>query len=117
MATMDRNRSLDGLKFILISLVVMGHFMEPSRYTDSVSCWLYSVIYSFHMPLFIWMNGYFYQLRGLGEELRKCIPLLEICAISHICFNLLVKGGCMFRTSYFSAQAPPGICLAWSFGE
>lgn len=54
-----RNKSLDSLKFVLIILVVLGHFLEPSRYSNKLSCDLYSVIYAFHMPLFIMLSGYF----------------------------------------------------------
>lgn len=70
---MERNCSLDGLKYILIVLVVLGHFIEPSRYDNQMSTLIYSFIYSFHMPLFIWMNGYFYKHRAFKDELRKSL--------------------------------------------
>lgn len=91
---MKRIKSLDGLKYILITLVVIGHFIEPSRYNNIISGHLYSLIYSFHMPLFIWMNGFFYKNRILSEEVKKCLPLFEVCIISHIAFALL-KDGCL----------------------
>lgn len=34
---MERDRVLDATKYILIILVVLGHFIEPSRYTNSYS--------------------------------------------------------------------------------
>lgn len=86
---MDRNKSIDGLKYILIVLVVLGHFIEPSRYSNEVICRLYSVIYSFHMPLFVFLSGYFYKWRNIKSEWSKCLPLLEVCAISHIGFALM----------------------------
>lgn len=54
----ERDVYFDNLKFILILLVVVGHFMEPfngERTTQAV----YQFIYSFHMPLFIFAAGYF----------------------------------------------------------
>lgn len=48
-----RNKTYDGLKFLLIVLVTIGHFSEPYRYTHSMIGAGYSVIYLFHMPLFI----------------------------------------------------------------
>lgn len=89
---MERNNSLDGLKYVLISLVILGHFIEPNRYDNQISCMLYSIIYSFHMPLFIWMNGYFYKQRDFKQELKKSLPLIEICIISHVGFTLLGHG-------------------------
>lgn len=86
---MERNASLDGLKYLLIVLVVLGHFIEPSRYTYDGVCRLYSVIYSFHMPLFVLLSGYFYKQRTLREEWQKCLPLIEVFVLSHIGFILL----------------------------
>lgn len=95
---MERNKSLDGLKYILIVLVVIGHFIEPSRYNNQISCYLYSMIYSFHMPLFIWLSGFFYKHRNFKEEIQKCIPVLEVCLISHIAFAYLWNGELSLRT-------------------
>lgn len=56
---MDRDRSLDALKFVLICLVVLGHIIEKDKYTDQSKSVLFSFIYTFHMPLFIFISGYF----------------------------------------------------------
>ncbi len=47
----------DNLRFLLMFLVVLGHLLEiyPSRGGLQV----YRVIYSFHMPLFVFISGYF----------------------------------------------------------
>lgn len=89
---MERDKVLDATKYILIILVVLGHFIEPSRYTNSYACVLYCLIYSFHMPLFIMISGYLYKQRSLAQELKKCIPLLEVCLIAHLSFVLIRKG-------------------------
>ena len=48
----------DNLKFILILLVVVGHFIQYQL--DSASAkGLFLFIYSFHMPLFIFVTGFF----------------------------------------------------------
>lgn len=41
----SRNNLYDGLKFLLIVLVTIGHFSEPYRYTHSMIGAGYSVIY------------------------------------------------------------------------
>lgn len=89
---MERDRVLDATKYILIVLVVIGHFIEPSRSTSSTACTLYCMIYSFHMPLFVIISGYFYKQRSITEEIKKCIPFLEVCLLSHLGF-LLIRNG------------------------
>ena len=49
-----RDLKLDGLKFIMIFLVVLGHL----SYNDwGMETGL--LIYSFHMPVFVFLSGYF----------------------------------------------------------
>ena len=109
---MERDKSLDGLKYFLITLVVIGHFIEPSRYNNLISCHLYSLIYSFHMPLFVWMNGYFYKHRSLSEEIKKCLPILEVCIISHIAFALLKNGSLSLSNMLYFSSTPSWYLLS-----
>ena len=48
----------DNLKFILITLVVVGHFIQFFLNYDVLKG-LFIFIYSFHMPLFIFVTGFF----------------------------------------------------------
>lgn len=75
--TEARNNRLDGVKFLLIVLVVVGHCIEPTRYSNVVSGGIYSVIYSFHMPLFVFLSGYFAKVTTFGEWKRKVFKFLE----------------------------------------
>ncbi len=54
----ERDRSLDLLKAFAIYLVIWGHAIMHFRpnFEESVS---FNVIYSFHMPLFMMLSGYF----------------------------------------------------------
>jgi len=49
-----RDCKYDNLKFILIFLVVFGHLIEITGITS-----IYKIIYMFHMPMFIFISGYF----------------------------------------------------------
>lgn len=51
-----RNYKIDNIRFILILLVVLGHFFEPSQ-SKSLIC-ATEFIYSFHMPVFVFVSGY-----------------------------------------------------------
>ncbi len=55
---MERDLSFDYLKGILIYLVVLGHSISwfCETYTQN---FVYNLIYSFHMPLFVAISGYF----------------------------------------------------------
>ena len=54
---MARNYKYDNLKALLIFLVVFGHVLEsvPGEYRRII----YLAIYTFHMPMFIYISGYF----------------------------------------------------------
>ncbi len=87
----DRSRYLDVVKGITIMLVVLGHCVqccpgtgwevEGKFFTNP----LFKVIYSFHMPAFMAVNGYllYFQVRKyeIAELIKRklitmCIPLL-----------------------------------------
>ena len=54
---MSRNYRFDNIKFILITLVVFGHFLELVDGQATTN--LYRVIYLFHIPAFIFITGFF----------------------------------------------------------
>jgi len=43
------------------------------------------------MPLFIFLNGYFYKVREYNEEWKKSIPLVETCLVSHLLFLVITN--------------------------
>jgi len=52
-----RDPYLDNVKFVLISLVVVGHSLVPTLDAHSNRA-LYVFIYTFHMPAFVLISGY-----------------------------------------------------------
>lgn len=58
---MDRIWYFDNTKFVLILLVVIGHFAESIMDVSQLAYSLRTFIYSFHMPAFILMSGMFYS--------------------------------------------------------
>lgn len=77
---MERDYSFDFLKGILIILVVLGHALQ-CYYNEE--CWynpIFNIIYTFHMPLFMFVSGYFFQscLRKSFTELfmNRCKRLV-----------------------------------------
>lgn len=54
----DRIYYFDNLKLLLIFLVMIGHFFSPFKNIHIVAS-LYTFIYIFHMPCFVFVTGYF----------------------------------------------------------
>ncbi len=69
-----RDSFFDNAKFILIVLVVFGHMIE-TFIEDNVTVYaIYKVIYSFHMPAFILVSGFFTKgiyKKGISIKSRK----------------------------------------------
>ncbi|MFI3318918.1 MAG: acyltransferase family protein [Rikenellaceae bacterium] len=61
-----RNYAIDIAKAICIILVVIGHYQpsnSPQWYLAIVN-----IIYSFHMPLFMFASGYVYMMTKRDDE-------------------------------------------------
>lgn len=69
-----RNYQLDNMKALLIFLVVLGHLLEC--FSGERKIWLYLVIYSFHMPAFIYITGYFSRFKPRRLVFKLCYPYL-----------------------------------------
>ena len=73
METKERDYLFDNYKAILIILVVVGHFIEVASEDNVGMQMLKWMIFSFHMPAFIFISGYFskktYSLKILCRRL------------------------------------------------
>ncbi|NMM62615.1 acyltransferase family protein [Clostridium sp. P21] len=81
-----RNYYFDNLKLLLIILVVMGHVIEPLIGSYKNVKELYMFIYSFHMPLFIFVSGYFSKN---VNDTKKFFPKINKIIVPYIIFQLL----------------------------
>lgn len=98
----------DNLKGILICLVVCGHLCE--RYIDDSYLLehIWTLIYSFHMPLFIFINGYFARLSSKPAEM-KSLKMLGYYLMMQVIFvigNTLILG----KEFQISILANPSYC-------
>lgn len=58
--TTQRDYLFDNLKAILLILVIFGHAIEFVIYrSDGIIKYIYTAIYVFHMPVFLFISGYF----------------------------------------------------------
>ncbi|HBP24176.1 MAG TPA: hypothetical protein DD632_01615, partial [Oribacterium sp.] len=57
----ERNLKIDNMKGVLILLVVIGHMLLPIQGTTRGVTNLFYLIYTFHMPAFVFLSGLFAQ--------------------------------------------------------
>lgn len=68
-----RDLYFDNLKGILISLVVFGHLIENFYFKSKFVEIVYTFIYTFHMPAFIFLSGLFFK-----PDLKKAFYFLKL---------------------------------------
>lgn len=83
MSTKTRNYFLDNYKALLIILVLTGHFIEPCYTNNLFLNALKWMIFSFHMPAFIFISGYFSKKQISLEK------LIQKLVIPYFVFELL----------------------------
>lgn len=86
----QRDPFWDTLKAILIVLVVLGH-----TGTALGEKWL-SVIYAFHMPLFIFVSGYLSKRKPLnknGGSIKRLIILYLVFDLAYIALDVVTGSG------------------------
>ncbi|MED3623944.1 acyltransferase family protein [Neobacillus thermocopriae] len=76
-----RDAYYDNAKFLLVFFVVFGHFIQSYIEEDKLFYTIYTTIYTFHMPAFILISGFFakgFQKKGYIKKLFKklIIPYL-----------------------------------------
>lgn len=74
----ERDPFFDSLKFLLILFVVLGHVLEHNMNFSKfhIESSLFIFIYSFHMPLFIFISGYFSKNLTWTKYKNKLLPLI-----------------------------------------
>lgn len=71
----DRICWYDNIKFILITLVAVGHFIDKNTADSQVYRGLFLFIYTFHMPLFLFISGIFHKE---GHTAKRAVSYLSI---------------------------------------
>jgi len=82
---MHRNAYLDSAKGLLIFLVVLAHAVIPIR-TETLIFSPYKLVYSFHMPAFIFIAGLFSSKTLDATAARK---LIERIAVPLVVFEII----------------------------
>lgn len=92
---MKRDEYWDSLKFVLIFLVVLGHCIGSYMPVGGFNRALYNSIYTFHMPMFIFVSGMFSQIKDRNKYKLGILRIME----TYIVFQLIRAVTPMLLTS------------------
>ncbi len=84
-----RDYQFDNIKAILIFLVVFAHILSHFGTSEAASI-LYKIIYSFHMPAFIFISGYFASFNP-KKLFSKMFPLYIVFQVIQLVENFLIQ--------------------------
>ncbi|WP_393083130.1 acyltransferase family protein [Streptomyces sp. LN704] len=82
----QRDAFFDNAKYLAIVLVAMGHAWEPLKGQSRVLEAAYTVVYSFHMPAFIIISGYFSRSFDMRPDRLK--RLVTGVAVPYVVFEV-----------------------------
>ena len=86
---MQRDSFYDNARVGLISLVVFGHLLQPYTGLSTGTQSLYTLIYTFHMPAFILISGFF--AKGSAEP-KYIKNLIKKLLLPYLIFQLIYTG-------------------------
>lgn len=87
----ERDYLWDNIKALLIFLVVAGHALELSTLNTKLAIFTDTFIYSFHMPAFLFVSGYFLKRYCINGKVRaeKAAVLFAYYMVFQLLFTLL----------------------------
>ena len=100
----------DNLKFLLITLVVIGHFIDPLTGNYPARC-VFMFIYTFHVPLLVFASGVFYSERNLRARILFYLSIGFAMKILNALCDRFVQGKTI-GFSLLSDQAAPWYLFA-----
>lgn len=84
MENVGRDEFWDVTKALLIFTVVLGHTLEINL-DNRINLALYNTIYTFHMPLFVFLSGYFSKkYNDISSFWSSSGKILETCLVFQI---------------------------------
>lgn len=100
-----RDAYFDNLKWLLVLLVVVGHLIEPLPNNTALQP-LYLTIYTFHIPLFVMVSGYFSKQLDNSKYTTRVISQLVvpyfIFESLYSLFDYAILGTSRLSFSYFT---------------
>ncbi|WPN21789.1 acyltransferase family protein [Pseudomonas marginalis] len=116
----SRDVLLDAMKGMAILLVVLGHSIQSYYLEFDNNLW-FRVIYSFHMPLFMFLSGWvsFYSSRTdvldffVSRSQRLVLPFVAWYLFSYIFNGGVVSGGLVIYIKTLLISPDAGLWFLW----
>lgn len=94
--SIQRDESLDTIKYILIVCVIFGHCLGNYYDSSTICRGIYNFINLFHMPLFIFLSGFFskkYDLKNKEQRNKFILNELKLLEtfIIFCCVHQLIR--------------------------
>ncbi len=114
--SLKRDMRVDNVRGVLIILVVIGHFLLPLYQTRLINNITY-LIYSFHMPCFIMISGFYAKSLYKNGRFRwgKVVQLLWLYFVFKMLVNItegLLAGYIPLFPDFFSESGAPWYLMA-----
>lgn len=100
----------DNAKFFLILLVVLGHLADKGAYHSHLYRSIFIWVYSFHMPLFIFISGIFYSSSNLKKKVLGFLSMSFIMRIMLFAVDYIAYG--RTKVDLFSVYDGPWFLFA-----
>ena len=88
---------LDNIKFLLILSVVIGHFAEVGTGKSEIYKSIFLFIYTFHMPLFLFVSGMLHKNKNITQKVVMYVSLGFISKIVIFVFRYIANGKASFN--------------------
>lgn len=105
---MERDKQIDTMKAWLIFFVVLGHMIELTP--SWLSSMLHNFIYSFHMPVFIFIAGMFSKSADID---KYAVRIVKGILIPLILFTLIYEGVWYYKTLSFPSMFTKSLQPFW----
>lgn len=96
----SREYKYDNMKALLIILVVLGHMLSKFAVGNDMADIIYKIIFSFHMPAFLFVSGYFAK-NDSKRLFRSLLPLYLLFQMVNYFVGYAVK----LQEGTFSAKS------------
>ncbi|MEG2439933.1 MAG: acyltransferase family protein [Acetivibrio sp.] len=88
----ERDIQFDNFRAILILLVVVTHFMEPLAKEIPIMEYFRKLIFTFHMPAFVFISGYFSKKNDFWKLVKRLLIPYGIMQVVFYLFGTFLWG-------------------------
>lgn len=112
---MARDERFDIIKGFSIILVVLGHALNIEFLDDPWNCGLFNIIYCFHMPVFIFISGYFFHSSLQRNFIDVATSKFHRFILPSIFFSGLILLGYVFIVRFHNLSIRQIISISISY--